>query len=193
MENSLKILKAREEKIQIIDGLINDYNLVLAKVNMFGENKNNNFAKSILGILIRYLGNDDFFSSVKYNYYESDDGPFIIYKFPLSVLNIKEKCIELEEKLPYGRLIDLDCFINSCESINRIHKRKCIICDDYAYNCIRNKKHSKSELINKYKELSINSFIDLIEKAYLFSTKKELELAEHCRSSSDKIDCDRGK
>lgn len=176
--NSNLILEAREERIQIIKDLIDDYSLILLKVNMFGTNKNNNFSNSILGYTFNYLKNDTFFKNLEYIYYDSYDGAYIIYKINNKIDNniLKEKTINIEESLEFGRLIDLDVFVNSLESINRTIKRKCIICNDLSFNCIRSRKHSYFELENKYKEISFSSFANLISDAISFSMIKELEL-----------------
>lgn len=174
--NSLDILKAREERSINISKYINDYNIVVMKVNMFGINKNNNITYSILRYFENILDNNDYFKNKEKEYFDSLDGPYIIYKFNKNIKNIKEETIKIEESCNIGRLIDLDVYINSINSISRGNKRKCIICNDYAYNCIRNKKHNYNELVYAYKDILFNSIKDIILDSITFSAITELKL-----------------
>ena len=170
------ILSSREKRVELIKSLICKYNIVTLKVNMFGSIKNNNLSKTILGYFINVINNNDLFKKAESLYIKSDDGDYIIYKFPKSIINLKEETIKIEESF-FGRLIDLDVYIDKPNSIYREVLRKCIICNNPAFVCIREKKHSYNELVLKYKELTYPYIEKIISSAIYESMIQELNLS----------------
>lgn len=168
------ILNAREERIQIINGLTSQFDIVILKVNMFGSNKCNNFAKSLLGYFYNQLPLE--FKKTNHEYIESFDGAYYLFKFPKGTSNLKEKCIALEDK-GLGRLIDLDVYIDSNKSIRRTNPRKCVICDNEAFYCIRSHAHSYDKLEKRYKDLAYIYYSKVIFSAIKFSMITELKLS----------------
>lgn len=64
---------------------------------------------------------------------------------------IKELMVKIEETHSLGRIFDIDVFNQEFHQISRtelgLDKRKCLLCDNNARTCIREKKHSYKELI----------------------------------------------
>ena len=170
-----KILLDREKKKENIEVYLNKFDVVSLKANIVGINKNiyqgnflvNYFDKIICNLLSGF--------SFK-NKYQSYDGTYILYMYPKGLFkDLKDKAIKIEELNPLGRLIDIDVYCDTLNSISRGYMRKCLICDDYAFVCNRVKRHSDEELLNKmelmiYDELEKN-IKECLDKAI------ELELA----------------
>ncbi len=166
MENVNEILEDREYKNQVISKYINDYQVISLKANIPGEDKNIKESKILLDIFDKYL----ITYSSKKEVLIGADGIMYLYltgghKF------LKDEMINLEEKHPLGRLVDIDVFDNSVMSKSRGYLRKCMICDDIAFVCARNKKHNLDELLafikNKTYDYLVNNLIDSINKSML--------------------------
>lgn len=75
---------------------------------------------------------------------------------------VKKITIELEEKHPIGRLLDIDVLKADGSKISRrdlgLEERKCFLCDLSWIECRRNKKHSKGELKKFYRK-ALKSFL----------------------------------
>lgn len=153
-----KILFAREKRKIKINELLKKYkNIVTIKANIPGVNKNVFPSKYLTGYFYKLIKEKYcvLFEDVDIN----EDG--ITYYLSLDDIN-KEDLIELEN-MKLGRFIDLDLHKKE-HSVSRIdlnHKmRKCLLCDDIAFNCIRNNKHSKNEIYEKILASTLAVMID---------------------------------
>jgi holo-ACP synthase CitX len=78
------------------------------------------------------------------------DGPaaFITTKTDAEI--IKRLCIEAEETIPFGRILDIDVMDYEGKPISRndlgLAPRKCFICDNPAALCVSRKLHSSEEI-----------------------------------------------
>lgn len=180
------ILEDREKRINIINNLLKEYNVLSLKINVMGNDKNIRFAKVLLRLYESYIDNN--FYNKKYKYitktkYFTYDGTYVLYAFPKEI-HLKDILIKIEESEEVGRLLDLDYYeeikvINNIfcsESIRRTSPRKCLICDDNVYTCMRNKKHSLEELIDKSEELTYKKIEDIVRKSIRKSMLMELDL-----------------
>lgn len=97
------------------------------------------------------------------DYYPNDTGMYYLISIDMEALDIKKKTVEIEENIQGARLFDIDVFDENFEQISRtdlgLDRRKCIVCDDYAKNCIVGKKHSYEELISTMEDI-IDSTLD---------------------------------
>lgn len=74
----------------------------------------------------------------------------------------KRSAVALEERLPWNRLLDIDCFTEGGAVTRRslgLPERRCLVCDDAHFRCIHEKRHpaesaafSAAELIKSYLE-----------------------------------------
>ncbi|MDT8336763.1 MAG: triphosphoribosyl-dephospho-CoA synthase [Candidatus Izemoplasmatales bacterium] len=174
MDIKEKVLKGREERALLINGYLIDFSTVISiKANIAGYDKKNFLSYMIINAFT-FLINE--FKDSKHYYHSNDDGPFIIIVCKeRNALSIKNKILEIEEKHELGRLVDIDVY-NKKGKISRNVKRKCYICDDNAFNCVRTNKHKYEEVMeyitdktNEYYQKRIYELID-------FSILSELNL-----------------
>jgi holo-ACP synthase CitX len=169
MNQSEKILLGREERALLIKEYLKDYKTVVSlKANMPGNDKNS-YLSYLLISAFSFLISD--FECKKHIYNYNDDGPFVIFLFADDKsIGIKQKCIEIEESHPLGRFIDIDVY-NSQGSLSRNNKRKCLICNDIAFNCMKINRHSYHEIANviekETKDFYYHKLDEIIEESIL--------------------------
>lgn len=80
---------------------------------------------------------------------------------------IKYLMIQIEENHMLGRIFDIDVFDKNHTQISRgdldLKGRKCLICDRDVRLCIREKRHSREELLREIKGL-IEEYFNLTKK-----------------------------
>lgn len=167
--NALDILNAREERVCLIENLIEKYSLpiVCLRINYPGENKDNEITRSISEVLkkevINVFKDDIVYEEFKF----TAEGPLLILVIEEEAFTVKKKTIELEENHLLGRLGDIDVYDKDGNGISRkdlgYPSRKCFICSDMAQNCVRAQKHS------------INEVIKFIQERYIKYLNKEAE------------------
>ena len=168
-----EILREREEKSQLINSYLNDYDVITLKANIPGSNKQLNIAY----ILINYFHHQliDRFKFINYLYFDDVSGPMYLYLVKKQQIK-KEDLIKIEET-KYGRFIDIDLFINGINrSVNRNQLRKCYLCGEDAFICSRMKKHSYEELINYLNQQVRFLLREIINECIITSMEKELNL-----------------
>jgi len=78
-------------------------------------------------------------------------GRYAIALFDESPLTLKQRCVELEAIDPCARLADLDVYTAAGDQVGRsalgLPARSCFVCAQTAVDCIRNKRHSRDEII----------------------------------------------
>ncbi len=112
----------------------------------------------------------------------NDDGPYTLcYIENPSAISVKKILIRLEESHALGRFIDLDLYDKSQHysrtSLN-IEPRRCYLCDDIAFHCIRSKKHSKDELLTFLRGEVQSFLLEDIKHLAQESMMKELNLED---------------
>lgn len=164
------ILESREERLNFIKQYLNDYDVVTLKANIPGFDKNIPEAR----LLINYYHHlmDGYVNSF---YLTSYDGPTYYYLYNKGSIN-KSKLEKIESDLSIGRLIDLDLFQNESVSINRRTMRKCYLCDNPSFVCIRNRTHSLDELLAYVRKTTKDFFVKEIHSLIKESMMKELNL-----------------
>lgn len=80
---------------------------------------------------------------------------FFVYDADAQLL--KQRCIELEERTPAGRLLDIDVLLPSGEKLSRPIERRCLVCGGPVAPCARSRAHSL-ELIQAKTQLLLQDF-----------------------------------
>ena len=141
-----KILSSREERSKIIEELLNESAIVLSvKPNIPGVNKNSQIAYLLINAFANIC--EDFVKDVVPIFGYNNDGPYLLFKFnnEINPLQLKNRMIEIEENHFLGRLIDIDVYTKNGK-ITRSIPRKCYICDNQAFLCIKNQAHTLEQI-----------------------------------------------
>lgn len=84
-------------------------------------------------------------------------GPFGIMGVELEAAMVKELCVALEEGHPCARLVDIDVHGRNGATVGRaalgLPPRRCLICDQPAFECIRIRRHPNEQVKKKAHEL----------------------------------------
>ena len=153
-----ELLKAREDRVGIIDQLLKYYTspLLVMRVNYPGLKKTNevtlNIIQAMSALICRILGDKVRFKSFR----QGAEGPIFLAAADEEVLALKRIAIDLEEKHALGRCLDLDVYDSMGRSISRQElgypRRKCYLCEDYAQHCVRARRHNEHEVIEYIEE-----------------------------------------
>jgi holo-ACP synthase CitX len=144
IEINEKILASREERYQKIKILKSDYETVITvKTNIPGTNKNLKVTYALIK-MVKNLIPKIYIS--KLLFFDAFDGPYYLIGSNYEAYGIKSTLMSIEDNHSLGRFIDLDVFDGQKTLVREI-PRKCYICNDIAFNCIRQEKHSVEELI----------------------------------------------
>lgn len=167
-----KILVDREERANLVKTYIDKYQVVTLKANIPGPNKNIPISYILINLFKDKLAGK--LNPLSMSFYESSDGPYYIFLFNKDKV-LKNSLKELEEE-KLGRFVDIDCFYDSSKSISRNNPRRCYLCDDLAFNCIRSKKHSLEDLID-YVNNEVKDYLkEFIHSSIVESALEELNL-----------------
>ena len=167
------ILQAREVRYDRICQLNRHWPTVLSvRVNFPGTNKNH-----ALAYLVFHAFSDSSLGIefMEKHIFQSDDGPYILYACQLDAKQVKEKSVAFENSHPLGRLFDIDVYHHQ-QALERSVKRQCLICDDMAHVCVREKRHSLESVIqvieNCVLDMYSSQLLAMIDQAFM----EELEL-----------------
>lgn len=173
MENiANKILADREKKDNIIKSYLNDYQVVTLKANIPGTNKNIKEAFIIIEIFDKIIGK---YKPLKRDYFDSFDGPYIIYLFNKEK-NLKKQMIKIESQNKLSRLVDIDVYLNESHSLNRSNPRTCYMCNQNALICSRMQSHTTDELLNHISKVTSSYLKRLVKKMINKAMLQELNL-----------------
>lgn len=174
VENKINdILLEREKRINRVKEYLPFYNVCTIKANVPGLDKNLSYCKFIIDFYKEKVCQSFNYKEVKY--FESVDGNYYIVLFDKSCTQLKKHCVDLEEKYPIGRLVDIDIYYSS-KSESRDTPRKCLICDENAVICTRKQTHSTSDIINKSKSIVCNYLAGVVYNVIKESMYLELNL-----------------
>lgn len=167
-KESYKILEAREEKQAKIDFLKSSFKTVITlKSNIPGSDKRVKIAYVLINYFLKLLPRSIY--SQKW-YYDTCDGPYYILVSNLDSKQIKELAVDIEDNHKLGRFIDIDVFKGK-NSLSRDKMRKCYICNEPAYVCIKNKTHSNRELLeymhNEIIEYLSNETVKIVDQSII--------------------------
>lgn len=156
-----KLLEERELRTSFQKQICqaNPYPLTVVKANMPGEDK-----RSLIQTIAVCEG---YFELRKLNvknifYTYTIEGLIIYLSIDLSIEQLKNFCVDIEENHSLGRLMDIDV-MNVHQQISRrdlnLSPRRCFLCDEEAHVCVRQQTHAIEV---------IEDFILTVFKNYLF-------------------------
>ncbi|MDX8336402.1 citrate lyase holo-[acyl-carrier protein] synthase [Candidatus Cetobacterium colombiensis] len=152
MFNLEEFLLMREKRVVIQNEIINNFKnpILVLRANYPGEEKNHFVPKYILEIMneeILKIFNSNIIFQEKIN---SIEGPTYIYSLKENGRNIKKLAMEIENLHILGRCVDIDVFDKDGYPFSRKdfggEKRKCLLCEEMAFVCGRNRTHSLKEI-----------------------------------------------
>jgi holo-ACP synthase CitX len=175
------ILKAREDRAKHIKELMDEYSnktVIILKTNVVGDNKNPLHLKFMCAFFNDIIF-ETFNDKVILNGHQfSDDGNYCFFVVDEIGTMVKIRTMEIEEASPLGRLVDIDVYHK--KSISRqdlsCEMRKCLLCDQYAHVCARNKTHSEKELHDKMTDIIHHFLLDYVTNITIKAIYSELEL-----------------
>ena len=155
-----QLLASREERASFQKELLKSYpgkTLVCLTVIMPGKVKRNLqsliVAQAALTALVYAFGD----SMLKLEVRDRQTGYEAYLETTLSHGEAKRKTCSIEDTHPLGRLFDLDVIDADGVPISRetigLNPRKCLICDNEARYCMRNRTHTLSELSARIDEM----------------------------------------
>lgn len=148
-----ELLEAREKRVGLIAELLERYNapLLVMRVNYPGIEKTNEVTVEIIkdmSPLICTALSDKVCNKM---FLRGAEGPILYVSVHEDVLVLKTIAVNFEETQILGRCLDLDVYDLEGKSISRQElgypRRKCYLCEDYAHNCVRSRRHSEQEVI----------------------------------------------
>lgn len=175
-----KILEDREQRINNLKDFMNNDNLyVVIKANIPGINKQIFYAYFFVRFFKKLL--ERRYDCKRFKYFDSFDGPYYFLEIASKdLVSFKNELILLEDKHPLGRFIDLDVFLNSLVSLSRndlgIGFRKCFLCNEIAYQCSREQKHSLEEILELIQNVVIQFLLEDISNLCFDAMSLELML-----------------
>lgn len=108
----------------------------------------------------------------------NDDGPAFFISTKTNAKEMKRICVEAEELIPGGRILDIDIMNSDGIPISRsdinLPPRKCFVCENPAMACVSRKLHSEEEIYFCVKQLK--------EQIVM-----QLSTVNHCSYISDKL------
>ena len=146
-----KILDAKEQRWQFSQDFIKKNNQLLCsfKFNIPSWPKKSeailkSFEKAFKDFLL-YL-KDKNVEIIIIKETNTEIGPEIFFTTNQNPNFLKEIAIEFESNNLVGRLLDIDVIDRNGQQIERVSKRKCFLCENNAFYCMRLNKHSIEEI-----------------------------------------------
>src|SRR5690554_6815822 len=161
----------------LIEEFLNDDLCVISlRCNYPGRDKNNSYSQKVIKVINNCI--ESRFEIINSKYISSSEGPAYLYTLNDDADKVKLQTIEIENNHYLGRLVDIDVYYQSIKSLSRNDfeekQRKCFLCNDIAFNCIVNKRHTIYELsmffqhrVKSYEKLPL-SIIEFTNQAMLY-------------------------
>lgn len=161
------ILEARDMRVRYQEYLLDTYktNLVSYKLNIPGPVKYSPLIKQIFdeGMSVFKKKLDEASISIVYEkvWYKNSGTEYF------AVLNadahfIKQLTTSIEETHALGRLYDFDVLNSDGSQVSRqelgIQPRKCLLCENNAFECARSRRHDVSTLIDHIETMALEYF-----------------------------------
>ncbi|MBN2899288.1 MAG: citrate lyase holo-[acyl-carrier protein] synthase [Clostridia bacterium] len=147
--------REREQVLSLYDGTV-----VSLQLNIPGDEKDSNAYRSALEIAVAEIKStiqgvriDILKESVQF----LKTGPEALFVFDTYPMYLKELMIAIEEQHPLGRLFDIDVYDHGGVPLSRtnfaISERKCLVCENLAKVCGRQRAHDTSVIVEKINEM----------------------------------------
>ena len=154
----MAILDARESRAEAQKELYNCYEVPIVSMTLVspGIKKNTRTRMAALHVALSILSRQ--IASTGFTILQSRcritaAGPECLLAVKGSASEIKELCLQLEERLPFGRILDIDVLSDSGKGLKSLHReafgrspRRCLVCDSDAFLCIAGKRHTVEQL-----------------------------------------------
>lgn len=159
----LEILKSREDRANKQVELLKEYpySLISFTLNTPGEIKDNELYRKIHKEGIKAIKETLKRHNLRIIYSEETSkitGPECYIMVDTNAHDLKKLMVDIEDEHKLGRIFDIDVFGKNHEQISRsemgLSSRKCLICNEDARICMRNRTHSYEELIRKVEEMA---------------------------------------
>lgn len=147
-----KLLNARDRRWKLIESLSCGRVLIVVSSNIPGADKHK--ANGLISWAERRLRKEALAETVETA--QDEAGTAVFMHTALSPAEAKKAAVEIENRHDYCRLLDIDIYADS-ETFGRkeagLEPRKCFICGQDAFNCIRTGKHTHAETLNAAEKL----------------------------------------
>lgn len=162
-----EILQSREDRAQKQVDILEKYpySLISFTLNTPGEVKDNELYRRIHNEGFQEIQNiiEDNKLEIKYKeYINKKTGSEGYLSVNVDATELKKLMVILESNHPLGRIFDIDVFDKDHTQMSRsdlgLKTRKCLLCNEDARVCMRQKTHTYEELIAKIEEVSKNYF-----------------------------------
>lgn len=162
-----RILQSREERRDKQEKLLKSYpfTLISFTLNTPGLEKRNELYLNIHREGLKAIIDNLYSKNIEIKHEEKHDkitGPesFIIVDY--DTIMMKKMMIKLEEEHFLGRIFDIDVFDANHYQISRrdllYDPRKCLVCEEAAYLCMRKRRHSYKELVGEINRIGKEYF-----------------------------------
>jgi holo-ACP synthase len=161
------ILEARDKRVEYQGYLLNKYRgaVISYKLNIPGPVKYSPLIKKIFDEGLDSLHKKLDANSIQLIFEKAvykNSGPEYFGVFDLDPRQLKKLIANLEEEQPLGRLWDFDVLDDKGVQISReeigIEPRKCLLCEENAFECGRSRRHDVDALISKIEKMAIEFF-----------------------------------
>ncbi|MGI6575199.1 MAG: citrate lyase holo-[acyl-carrier protein] synthase [bacterium] len=147
-----RILDGREQRYELEKDLLNRYHapILVATINYPGPEKVNPTVWFIFQELERAVASIELKHQITG---VNGAGPYLMGVLTAHPKEIKKKTVSLENQHFLGRLFDLDVIVYPYQKIGRKEigaaERKCLLCGQRAVECVRGRKHTVAEVLQK--------------------------------------------
>lgn len=165
-----QLLEAREQRAGKQKKLIEKYGLPLVSftINIPGASKKTLVSDKIFHegckVLVKKLEENGCTSAYSESN-EPETGYEAYFVVNTDKRTLKALMLQIENQHPLGRLFDLDVIGLDGYAISRedlgYSKRKCLLCEQDAHICVRSRKHSTEELVQKIQSI-VDSYFQIV-------------------------------
>jgi holo-ACP synthase len=161
------ILEARDLRVRYQEYLLDKYKttIVSYKLNIPGPIKYSLLIKQIFDEGIKTFKEKLEESSINIVYekvWYKSSGPEYFAVFDAAAYTIKQLTTTIEETHALGRLYDFDVINTDGSQVSRqelgISQRKCLLCENNAFECGRSRRHEVSSLIAHIETIALEYF-----------------------------------
>ncbi len=151
------ILLAREERVRLQSEISKRYRcpIISFTMNIAGPRKNSPLIERAFTQGLGHLDNAIDAEKIVLKHVQKDlqAGPLAIYAVNENASQLKDICVEIEEKTALGRLFDMDVIDESFQKLCRDRERACIVCGAQGRACAAGRLHSLGEITAKMNSL----------------------------------------
>jgi holo-ACP synthase len=161
------ILESRDLRVRYQEYLLDKYKttIISYKLNIPGPVKYSSLIKQIFeeGILVfKQKLEEASISIVQEKVWYKDSGPEYFAVFATDAHTMKQLTTSIEETHALGRVYDFDVLNTDGSQVSRqelgINQRKCLLCENNAFECGRSRRHQVSTLIAHIGAMALEYF-----------------------------------